>query len=99
MNNIMKKLSPMTGRRDFADSQSGSKQTTENSTTDEESVKFHQDRALTLMHMRKLFSEFSKSHLSSAEYEQKIYRMLPLLAKVKVLSSWVGHIRYEAVHE
>lgn len=52
-----------------------------------ETSKFHQDRALTLMHMRKLFSDFSKSHLSSTEYEQKIHRMLPLFSKVMCLYS------------
>ncbi len=44
-----------------------------------------QDRALTLMHLRKLFADFSRTPMNSSETEQKLYRMLPLFVKVRLI--------------
>lgn len=41
-----------------------------------------QDRTLAMMHMRKLFTDLIRSQLSSAEYEQRLFKMLPLFHKV-----------------
>jgi hypothetical protein len=44
-----------------------------------------QDRTLTLMHLRKMFSEYCKVPLGgSKDNEQKMSRMLPLFAKVSL---------------
>lgn len=41
-----------------------------------------QDKVLALMHLRKLFTDFCRSSSSANEYEQKVYRMVPLFTKV-----------------
>lgn len=43
-----------------------------------------QDKVLALMHLRKLFTDFCRSNSSANEYEQKVYRMVPLFIKVKM---------------
>lgn len=42
---------------------------------------------LALMHLRKVFTDFCRSHTSSSDYEQKLYRMVPLFVKVGLLRS------------
>lgn len=43
------------------------------------------DKNLSLLHLRKIFTDFAKAQLSSSEYESRIYKMAPLFVKVKVV--------------
>src|SRR5262245_45348789 len=72
--NIVKKIS---GNR------SGPEQDTSASSSSSSAGGDGQDRSLTLMHMRKLFSEFAKVQVNTPDYEKKLLRILPLFTKVK----------------
>uniref|UniRef100_A0A914V8R9 Uncharacterized protein n=1 Tax=Plectus sambesii TaxID=2011161 RepID=A0A914V8R9_9BILA len=115
----MRKLSPLPRRRGEGETEaSGLDQAVVDATTSVAAgtmspVGATQDRTLTLMHLRKMFSEYCKVPLGgSKDNEQKMARMLPLFAKVmkmysaeelatqfKELAAFTGHLSRLFVQE
>ncbi len=85
--NIVRKLnasrSPDNRRRRFGSSQDSMSGSDDPGTPAGDGDAF--DKNLSLLHLRKIFTDFAKAQLSSSEYESRIYKMVPLFVKVNFI--------------